>query len=153
MALPGLRDGFQLLRELQERFWDQFYPELEDGDAEFRTGPFDGLNAALPLVVRQVPLTQSGNGESYYTASLGRSESTGKSCAAKPEAYQAASLMERLPANNSTKQSRRRPDLFYETLFADLQQSIEECERLDRVSDEKFGRLAPSLVAIKKDPR
>src|SRR5262245_59953962 len=42
-GFAGLRDGFQLLRELQERFWDQLYPELEDGDAEFRAGPFDGL--------------------------------------------------------------------------------------------------------------
>jgi len=62
-GFAGLRDGFQLLRELEERFWDTLYPELEDGDAEFRTGPFEGLNAALPLVVRQAMLTQSGNGE------------------------------------------------------------------------------------------
>ena len=32
-GFPGLRDGLQLMRELQERFWDELYPEIE-GDLE-----------------------------------------------------------------------------------------------------------------------
>ena len=30
-GFAGLRDGLQLLRELQERFWPSLYPAVEDG--------------------------------------------------------------------------------------------------------------------------
>ena len=38
----------------------------------------------------------------------------------------------------------------YQTLCEDLNQSWEESERLDQVVDEKFGRDAPSLLAVRK---
>src|SRR5262245_27678327 len=60
-GFAGLRDGCRLLRELEEQFWDSLYPELEDGDAEFRAGPVDGLNGRLPLFIKQIPLTKSGD--------------------------------------------------------------------------------------------
>src|SRR5262245_34089558 len=41
---PGLRDGLRLLRELQEKFWPTLYPEVEDGDSEFRAAPIIWLN-------------------------------------------------------------------------------------------------------------
>ena len=65
-GLPGLRDGLILVRELQERFWDTYYPNIEDGDLESRSGPFLFLNNALPLVIRSVPLTD-GLGERQYS--------------------------------------------------------------------------------------
>src|SRR2546425_1963044 len=40
----GLRDGLNLLREMHEQFWEGLYPEIEDGDLEFRGGPLNWLN-------------------------------------------------------------------------------------------------------------
>jgi len=149
-GFAGLRDGFQLLRELEERFWDTLYPELEDGDAEFRTGPFEGLNSTLPLVVRQVILTQSGNGEDYTLLHWEEAKALENLARQNQEAYQAALADGKISSEQFNKAVASTPRSFYETLFEDLQQTVAECERLDRVSDEKFGRLAPSLVAIKK---
>src|SRR5581483_2855105 len=149
-GFAGLRDGFQLLRELEERFWDTLYPELEDGDAEFRTGPFEGLNSTLPLVVRQVILTQSGNGEDYTLLHWEEAKALENLARQNQEAYQAALADGKISSEQFDKAVASTPRSFYETLFEDLQQTVAECERLDRVSDEKFGRLAPSLVAIKK---
>ena len=149
-GFAGLRDGFQLLRELEERFWDTLYPELEDDDAEFRTGPFEGLNSALPLIVRQVILTQSGNGEDYTLLHWEEAKALENLARQSQEAYQAALADGKITSEQFNKAVASTPRLFYETLFEDLQQTRAECEQLDRVSDEKFGRLAPSLVAIKK---
>jgi type VI secretion system protein ImpA len=149
-GFAGLRDGFQLLRELEERFWETLYPELEDGDAEFRTGPFEGLNAALPLVIRQVALTRSGNGEEYTLLHWDEAKKLENLARQNQEAYQAALDDGKVTSEQFNKAVASTPRAFYETLYEDLQQSVEECERLDRVSDEKFGRLAPSFVAIKK---
>jgi type VI secretion system protein ImpA len=64
-GFPGLRDGLRLLWALQERFWDGLYPEVEDGDLEFRAAPLMWLNDKLPPALRQSPLTQGSNGERY----------------------------------------------------------------------------------------
>jgi len=40
----GLRDGFRLLRELVERFWDNLYPLPDEDGIHARTAPLTGLN-------------------------------------------------------------------------------------------------------------
>jgi type VI secretion system protein ImpA len=64
-GFAGLRDGLRLLWELQERFWDSLYPEIEDGDLEFRAAPLEWMNEKLAIPIRQIPLTQGLNGERY----------------------------------------------------------------------------------------
>lgn len=149
-GFAGLRDGFQILRELEEHFWQTLYPELEDGDAEFRTGPFEGLNATLPLVVRQIALTRSGNGEEYTLLHWDEAKALENLARQNQEAYQAALDDGKVTSEQFNKAVASTSRAFYELLFDDLQHAIVECEQLDRVSDEKFGRLAPSFVAIKK---
>jgi type VI secretion system protein ImpA len=149
-GFAGLRDGCRLLRELEERFWDSLYPELEDGDAEFRAGPLDALNNRLPLFIKQIPLTKSGDEtytwlhweEARVVDNLARQN--------QEEALQAALSDGKVTGEQLSKALATTPRTFYETLFEDMQQCKEECERLDRTSDEKFGRSAPSLVDIKK---
>lgn len=149
-GFAGLRDGFQLLRELQERFWDHIYPELEDGDAEFRAGPFEGLNVGLPFFIRQIPLTQSGNGDVYSLLHWTEAQTVDNLARQNAEAYQTAISEGKITNDQLNKAVATTPRTFYETLFEDLQDSVDACERLDRLSDEKFGRIAPSFVAIKK---
>ena len=49
MDLPrrhcGLAFGLKLIKGMVERYWDTLYPELEDGDAEFRSKPLEWLGA------------------------------------------------------------------------------------------------------------
>jgi type VI secretion system protein ImpA len=40
-GLAGLRSGLELIKSLLDTFWDSIYPELEDGDAEFRAAPVE----------------------------------------------------------------------------------------------------------------
>ena len=149
-GFAGLRDGCRLLRELEEQFWDSLYPELEDGDAEFRAGPIDALNGRLPLFIKQIPLTKSGDEvytwlhweEALVVDNLARQN--------QEEALQEALSDGKVTSEQLSKAVATTPRMFYETLFEDMQQCKEECEQLDRTSDEKFGRSAPSLVDMKK---
>jgi len=149
-GFAGLRDGCRLLRELAEQFWESLYPELEDGDAEFRAGPFEALNGRLPLLIKQVPLTKSG--EDVYTWLHWEEARMVDNLARQnqEEALQAALADGKVSSEQLNKAVSATPRAFYETLLEDVQQSKDECEQLDRVSDEKFGRSAPSLVDIKK---
>src|SRR5262249_58467264 len=65
-------------------------------------------------------------------------------------ALQAALADGKITGEQLNKAIATTPRTFYETLFEDLQQSWKECEQLDRVVDEKFGRAAPSLVDTQK---
>src|SRR5438270_2863727 len=59
-GMAGLLDGLQVLGALIETFWDNLYPELEDGDAEFRAAPVGWVAEKLDITVKNTPLTRSG---------------------------------------------------------------------------------------------
>ena len=146
-GFAGLRDGLRLLREWQEAFWDGLYPEIEDGDLEFRSGPLNWLNEKLPAYVREVPLTESDPpyswnhwDESRKIDNLGRQN---------PEAMQAAIAEGKLTGEQFDKSVDAMQRAFYENLLEDLDQSKGELSHLEKTVDEKFGRSAPSLIKIR----
>lgn len=144
----GLRDGLRLLRELQEKFWDKLYPEIEDGDLEFRAGPLEWLNQKLPVCIRDISLTAGEQSygwrhweESRLVDNLGRQS---------PDAMATAIAEGKITGEQFEKEVSATPRSFYESLFADLNQSREELGKLEQVVDQNFGRNAPSLLTIRK---
>jgi type VI secretion system protein ImpA len=146
-GFAGLNAGLNLLHELHEQFWDGLYPEIEDGDLEFRAGPLNWLNEKLPAAIREVALT-GGNppygwnhwDESRKVDNLGRQN---------PEAMQAAIADGKITGEhfeNSVKATERG---HFEVVFEDLSQSKEQLSRLEKTVDEKFGPDAPSLIKIR----
>lgn len=61
-GLAGLADGYALLGQLCETFWDDIHPQPENGDIEQRVGVLDWLANQTPRLLREVPLTRSGKG-------------------------------------------------------------------------------------------
>lgn len=61
-GLPGLADGYTLLGQLCENFWNDIHPQPENGDLEQRVGVLDWLANQTPRLLREVALTQSGKG-------------------------------------------------------------------------------------------
>ena len=43
-GLAGLRDGFRLIREMTEGFWDGLYPVEDEDGVETKVAPLTGLN-------------------------------------------------------------------------------------------------------------
>ncbi len=90
----GLQDGIDLLRALIENFWDTLYPELEDGDAEFRAAPIEWLGNYLEpdkgsspaLALQFVGLNSQGmNFAQYKEAQAHRLRRGGKSQRRAPQ--------------------------------------------------------------------
>lgn len=149
-GFPGVRDGLVLVREIQERFWDTYYPNIEDGDLESRSGPFLFLNGALPLVIRSVPLTD-GLGERQYSylhwQEARTTENVGLQDAEKMEELIAEGKATSKEFEDAVAQTPRR---FYENLLEDLRQARDAFTALDQSTDERFGRDAPGLTGIRK---
>lgn len=147
-GFAGLRDGCRLLRELQENFWDGLYPELEDGDAEFRAGPLQWLNDKLPVTIKDVALT--GGDIPYSWRHWEESRLVDNMGRQNPDAMAAAVAEGKITGEQFDKAVSAMPRAHYETLLDDLIQGETECRQLIAVVDEKFGRHAPSLLGIRK---
>ncbi|MBI4523617.1 MAG: type VI secretion system protein TssA [Deltaproteobacteria bacterium] len=147
-GFPGLRDGLRLLRELQEQFWPSLYPVIEDGDLEFRAGPLEWLNEKLPPSIRELPVTQGG--EDYSWLRWEESRTVDNLARQNPDAIATATAEGKIAGEQFDKAVSATPRSFYETLLEDITQSREEFARVEQVTDENFGKEAPSLKSIQK---
>jgi type VI secretion system protein ImpA len=147
-GFDGVRDGLRLLRELQENFWDGLFPEVEDGDLEFRASPLHWLNEKLPSCIKSLVIT-NGSGqycwfqweESRKVDNLGRQD---------PAAMQAAVAEGKITGERFDLDVQATPRAFFEELFLSIDQSREELSALEKVVDERFAREAPSLLGVRQ---
>lgn len=146
-GFAGLRDGLRLLNELQEAFWEGLYPEIEDGDLEFRGGPLNWLNEKLPPSVRLIALS---DGEPQYSWNhWDESRKVDNLGRQNPEAMQAAIDEGKITGEQFDHAVDGTPRAFYETLIEDVAGAREQLSALEKAVDEKFGRGAPSLIKMR----
>lgn len=150
-GFSGLGEGLQLIRGFLSQFWESLYPEIEDDDLEFRAGPLEWLDRQLPLVIREVLITQRADGgENYSWQRWEESRAVDNLGRQSPEAMQEAIGDGKITGDQFDRAVAATPRAYYENLFQELNQSWKEYEQIDRRVDEKFGREAPSLLGIKK---
>lgn len=156
----GLRDGLTLMRGLHEQFWDQLYPEVDDGDLDARANAVASMDARLEMPLKSVVLTKSGAGLDY--SFIQWEESTRFDIpenleGLEADAYnRATELKAQAEAESKTtgdvwrkaKNATRRA--YYEETFTLINECWSEYQTLDRVMDEKFGRQTPGLGVLRK---
>jgi type VI secretion system protein ImpA len=150
-GFPGLRDGLHLLWELQVRFWDSLYPEMEDEeDIDFRAAQLQWLNDKLPASIIQLPITQGLSGVNYSLLNYNESRMVDNLGRRDQEAMQAAIADGKITGEQFDKAMMTTTLDFFQSLFDDMTQVLDEYAKLDEVIDDKYGRESPSLLAIKK---
>ena len=156
----GLTTGLNLGAALLESFWDSLYPEIEDGDLDYRVAPLEFLNEKLWTVVKQVAITDPGRTPGYSWLKWQESRETGSE-ADTHDKY----------GDVDENKKRRRDELiqegrltgeefdgavnastpaFYTSLNNELAACLQAFRRLDGVVDEKFGSNAPRLAELGK---
>src|SRR5215472_3297321 len=149
--IPGLIQGLALVRGLIDNFWDTVHPQIEDGDLEMRIGPIDWVGSRLDIQVRRVPLTK--NKLDWFKFQESRKvpyESEAREDEAKMAARQAALGEKKCTPEEFEEGVKAGGDAFYSKLTGDLVSAIEAAQALEGLSDEKFGRDAPSFANLKK---
>ncbi|MFN3322429.1 MAG: type VI secretion system protein TssA [Bryobacteraceae bacterium] len=148
-GFAGLRDGLTLCYGLVDQFWDHLYPELEDGDAEFRATPLEWIGTKLDEPVRMTPLVRDGYSFLLYR----ESRTVGYEDQIKNEQQKKARekmIKEgKLAPEVFDKSFNDTPKAFYLQNEKDLDACIELVNRLDAICNEKFGDVAPSLSRFK----
>jgi type VI secretion system protein ImpA len=149
-GFAGFRDGLRLVRELMDGFWDTVYPEAEDGDLEFRAAPIEWMNDRLPEAVKAVPIARSSAGDQYAWWHWHESRTVENLGRQNPEARELALAEGKISGEEFDKAVAALPRPHWEDLVQSLGEAWDELTQLDASIDARFGRNAPSLVALKK---
>jgi type VI secretion system protein ImpA len=150
-GFPGLRDGFRLLRELIERFWEHLYPLPDEDGIDTRVAPLAGLNGdgaegtlMAPLV--RVPLTDGSNVGPYSYSDYQQAQAlngTSEEVRAKRIARGAITLEQFTQAVNES------PSEFFENLVQVLSECQDEFGKLTAALDKACGERSPPSSAIR----
>lgn len=145
----GLRSGLELLTSLLTEFWEECYPEIEDGDLEFRVAPLEWVAQYLEPSVRMVPITTDGRTLFDYRESrLIGYEQDADSYEKQKEREQA--LKDGKVSGEAFDESfGATTKAWYKQLVADIDGSLKGIEALDAVGQEKFLDVAPRYSPLR----
>ena len=143
-GFEGLTQGLQVMDSLVNDFWEFCYPSYDPDDLDERAGKIEWLNNQMPLVIREIPLTDRGSGghswlkweESRRIDNLGLKD---------PAAREQAVAGGKLSGEQFDKAVQASGRAYYEKLHARIQEAVAAATLLARRVDERFGIEAPSL--------
>ena len=157
----GLREGLEIVLGLIDTFWDTLYPEIEDGDAEFRSAPLHWLGSyyepnrdSSPRVAfLNIPVTADGLPWIEFKAA--RQIAYEKDCGsdkAKREAREEALKRGTPPPEEADQRVTATRRAFYEALNEDLEAARELIAKLDEFCTQKFDAdIVPSFNPLRDD--
>jgi len=154
-GFDGVETGLAILIGFLENFWECVYPEAEEGDLDYRCGPFEFVNDKLSGLLKEIPLTDTRVSPGYSWFQWQESVKVGKEADTLDQwgstDYNKKSARDQLieegkltaEAFELAVQSSSRE--FYEQLMLRVQSCQDKFQRLDEVVDEKFGNDAPRI--------
>jgi len=146
----GLATGIATLNGILEQYWDSCYPLPEDDDLELRAGPLEWVGANLAIPMRLASF--GGAPFSFLDHQLSRSIPTETDAAGDRE--KGAARAEAL------EQGRMAPETVdaaidainkgaIRAILADVQAVREGLAALEKTTDERLGRDAPSMMPLR----
>jgi type VI secretion system protein ImpA len=141
-GFAGLRDGFRLMRELAENFWDYLYPLPDEDGVSTRVAPLAGLNGVeadgvLIKPIANVPITAPGLHRAFTQADYKRAYDLSR--VSDPDKRSQRISQGTVTLEIFEQSLAETPPEFYRTLVDDLDACRAEFEKLSAVMDEKCG--------------
>ncbi len=149
-GFAGFHSGLRLIRGLIENFWDSFYPELEDGDAELRAAPLDWLGSRMDSALRNAPITRKRQNWIQYKESRAVGYEADATTDEKLEMRSAAIAEGKLTAEEWDLGVAGTPKEFVASLEQEIDQTLESIDSLDELCQEKFTDEPPTFGPLKR---
>ncbi len=159
-GFDGVRAGLVIVNGFLRDYWEHVYPEIEDGDLDFRGAPLTFLNDKLWICVKEIPLTDSAVTPGHSWLKWQESRETGSEADtlnqygdvddSKKERRDGLIAEGKLSAEDFDSAVALSSKAYYQSLAERLKMCREEFQNLDRLADEKFGREAPRLAEFGK---
>jgi type VI secretion system protein ImpA len=150
-GVSGLAPGFTLLDRLCEGYWPDLFPAIDDGEMAARLAPLDWLNARLPTLLHQLPISRASgtNVASHSWADYHNAERHEIARQRDPKAAAKAEAAGRVTLQSFLDSVARTPNSFYLPLHAELSAGAAALADLAGRLDELCGRQAPNLAGIR----
>jgi type VI secretion system protein ImpA len=150
-GFAGLKEGLELLRALLENFWDNLYPEIEDGDVELRATPLEWVGSRLDDPLRKVPLTRSGlDWLRYRESRTVPTEADAEANETKLQTRTDAIADGKVTPEEFEEGLKSTPTASYEQWEEQLAACLESVQELNRLCETKFGEYTPSFIGLRK---
>lgn len=145
------RKALVLIKGLVETFWDTLYPELEDGDAEFRATPLQWLGN-FNLQIHMIPIVKTSAG--YSDIKYQESRKVGYKADAEADSTKLEPFLEKLKegklsADDFDKEFNATPKAWYVSLLESMDGCLETLDELQVVCEEKFQDMAPGWSSLR----
>src|SRR5277367_37154 len=148
--IAGLREGLDLMRGLMETFWDTLYPEIDDGDLEFRSAPLGWVGSKLDSAVRRLPLTKSKLDFFKYQESRAVGYEADAQSEEKAAARNTAIAEKKCTAEEFDEAVKATGDAYYEKLSTNLVAALESVQSIGTLIDEIFRTALEELQDLVK---
>jgi type VI secretion system protein ImpA len=149
-GFAGLKDGLALCFGLVDKFWDNLYPELDDGDVQARGAPLGFVGTKLEIPLKLVPVVEKLK---YNLVDHQQSRALGYEDQAKTDEAKknrAAAIKEgKLTPEAFDKAFEETPKKFYAQSEQDLDACLKTLGELTKICDAKFGDDGPAFGPLK----
>lgn len=150
-SFAGLAEGFCLTRQLIEKFWDELHPIPDEDGLITRLMPLTGLNGEetdgtliIPIALMELTEGRSQGPFSLWQYQQAVEVSRIADAEKRNQRINAGAVtLERIMIAASETSSQ-----FFQTLLHDLQNCIDEFNKLNNVLNEKCGEHAPPTSRI-----
>jgi type VI secretion system protein ImpA len=159
-GFEGLMAGLKIMTSFLRDYWDNVYPQIEDGDLDFRAGPLEFMNDKLSLSIKQIPFTDTPAtpGYSWYkwqeAHQVGYETDTrnqfGDVDESKKQQRDELIAEGKLTLEDFDAAVERTSKEYYRSLTERLKGCHEEFTAMDETMDEKFGSNAPRTAEIRE---
>jgi type VI secretion system protein ImpA len=149
-GVAGLREVLELIRGYLESFWDCLYPELEDGDAEYRAAPLQWIGDRLEMRLKRAAVTRGGLNWFQYKESRVVGTEEAADTDEKRQSRLDAIAEGKIPQEDFDKDFDATPKQFYVNLQEAFDGTLETVSALGQVCDGKFGDVSPSFGTLNR---
>jgi type VI secretion system protein ImpA len=141
--ITGLKQGFNVLLQLSQKYWDTAFPVLDPQDFDFRIAPYNWINEKLSIRFSKIEITAPDETDllSYsYSTYIDIEKNGGITLSSSPQAQDASSHREGFEKSlQATKND------FFENFKKEGEETVELIKSLQSFLDEKLGTESPSL--------
>ena len=147
----GAREGLILVRGLVEGFWEDLYPQQEDGDAEARLTPFEWIDNRLSVSLKQLPITLPDVGDLQAYSFVDRERVDRDAALSKKDRQDAGSAKDadRITHARFLTSVTMTPSVFFQELYGAVSETIRAAEALEKVLTAKWGKSLSLLYQIR----
>ncbi|HCI48712.1 MAG TPA: type VI secretion system protein TssA [Holosporales bacterium] len=142
-SMKGLKQGFDLLLQMSQKYWDTAFPQLNPQDPEFRSAPYNWINERLSNRFNKIEVTAPDDPDllTYsYSTYLDLQKDGGIVITGSSEEQ---NLSEK--RTGFAKSLKKTKDDFFVGLKADGEETLTLIKNLQSFLDSKFGADGPSL--------